>query len=157
MQVRKAGVYFCPQDARAEASMQKIFDMLSHACVVNEDPLHLHGRWINVRKRSQHAVWFDFNDICNVPRSQQDYLSLVDEFAFFFISQIPDIPASNRNIVSLFIKLVDVFYDARTPLFVASNYSLQALCRDIPAFPEYARTQSRLIEMQSEKYLANRL
>lgn len=156
-QVTKAGVYFTPQSSEADQQMQKLFDLLVQGCVVNEDPISLHGRWINVRKRAEQVVWFDFNDICNVPRSQQDYLSLVDGFQCFFVSSVPDVPATNRNILTLFIKFIDVLYDAQAPLFLSSDFTLEHLCRDVAGTPEYARTQSRLIEMQSEKYLANKL
>lgn len=157
LQVKKSGVYFQPQNDAADLNMQKLFDMLAHGSPVNEDPLNIHGRWINVRKRAEHAVWFDFNDICNVPRSQQDYLALVDKYDYFFLSHLPDVPATNRNILSLFIKFIDVLYDSRAPLFISSDHTLQNLCREIVSFPEYTRTQSRLVEMQSEKYLANKL
>lgn len=156
-QVTKAGVYFSPDDDKAEMNLTNLFSMLAHGYCVNEDPLNIHGRWINVRKRAEHIVWFDFADICQVPRSQQDYLALVERFDTFFVSHVPHIPTAHRNIVSLFIRFIDVLYDRNIPLFMSLQTSVKEMCGKIDIFPEYERTQSRLLEMQSEKYLKNRL
>jgi cell division protein ZapE len=149
----EAGVFYTPLDQAAFDNMEKTFSVLTEGTIVDELPLHIHGRWIPIKKKSSQTIWFEFADICNVPRSQQDYLTIAEQFKTVFISNIPVISSDAKDQICLFINLVDVFYDAKVRLVLSSAESIPELYhRGHHTILEYERTHSRLLEMQSTDY-----
>src|SRR6185437_616717 len=106
---------------------------------VSTEPIQINGRWIPVKKRTAHAVWFDFAVICGVPRSQNDYLVLTELFSCCFISDIPLIAEDDRNTICLFVSLVDVLYDARIKLVMSASEPVPELYARGFMIMEYAR------------------
>ena len=157
LQLRKSGVYFTPDDEGAHEKMEMLFSLIVHGAPINVEPLIVHERAINIIKRTDAVIWFHFQDICHTPRSQHDYLELSRQYKVIFISHIPVLTAQQKNTISLFIKLIDVLYDARIPVVLSAAAPVEALGQHLAQVPEFARTQSRLIEMQSEKYFAHHI
>ncbi|MFX6702151.1 AFG1/ZapE family ATPase, partial [Acinetobacter baumannii] len=79
---------------------------------LTREPINIDDRLISVVQRSTTMVWFHFHEICHMPRSQQDYVYLAEQFHTVMISDIPAIQADQDNSITYFIHLVDVFYDA---------------------------------------------
>lgn len=157
LQLKQSGVYFSPDNHHAHASMEKIFSLLVHDAIIDVDPIIILDRPIKIVKRSPDIVWFNFNDICHVPRSQQDYLEIVRNFKTVFISHVPEFQQHDKNTIALFIKMIDVFYDARIGVVFSAAVSADLLGTHLGHVADYARTQSRIIEMQSEKYFSHGL
>jgi cell division protein ZapE len=118
-----------------------------------EDPgqIIIQNRAIPFEKKSREAIWFDFEVICKLGRSQLDYLELSDIFPTIFISNIPQLQG-NEGQALLFTYLVDILYDKKTRLIVSAQVPLNEL------YPMnnkkfFMRTISRLEEMQSSEYL----
>lgn len=150
--LKEAGVFYTPLGQDADEKMQKAFDKLTSGQDIQTSPIMINGRSIPIKKRAHHVIWFDFNDICRIPRSQHDYLSIADQYKTVFISDIPIIPESARDTICLFVSLVDVLYDAKVKLVLSAAESVPELyCRGHMVL-EYARTHSRLVEMQSKDY-----
>jgi cell division protein ZapE len=105
-----------------------------------------------LKKKSNHIIWFEFSDICSIPRSQNDYLAIAKQFKTVFISDIPVIPPEAKDQICLFISLVDVFYDAKVRLVLSAAEPIPELYSRGYKILEYERTHSRLIEMQSTDY-----
>jgi cell division protein ZapE len=99
------------------------------------------------------VIWFDFNAICHPPRSQHDYLELATHYHTIFISNIPPINADAKDVINLFIRLIDILYDAKTKLVFSAAVPVEQIYPEGQFVFEFARTQSRLAEMQSENYL----
>lgn len=150
----EAGVFYTPLDKMAELSMEKSFASLSQGLAVDREPLIILGREIKVRKKAKGIVWFDFAGICQVPRSQNDYLEIAKLYQTVLISDIPVIPENAKDRISLFINLVDVFYDARVRLVLSAEQPVPELYNRGYMILEYARTHSRLLEMQTAEYFA---
>jgi cell division protein ZapE len=150
--LKNAGVFYAPDDHIALENMQHTFSALTHGKEVTSLPIEIESRLIRVIKRTDDVIWFDFSVICNVPRSQHDYLRLAAMFKTVLISHIPMIKEDQHNFITLFIRLVDVFYDAGVRLVLSAEKSVDQLYVSGRLLPDYARTQSRLIEMQSEAY-----
>jgi len=98
------------------------------------------------------VVWFKFAEICNLPRSQLDYLEIADRFRTVFISDVPCLSESSVVFVILFIQLVDVFYDRGIRLVLSAEVGLEALYPKGEMLGEFKRILSRLEEMQSLDY-----
>lgn len=152
--LKEAGVFYTPLDDIAHQNMEKTFTVLTQGEKIESSPIIIYGRPINVYKRSKKVVWFKFNDICSVPRSQKDYLELAKQYETIFISDIPIIGSNDRDKICLFIGLVDVFYDARIRLVISAAEPVEKLYDRGHMISEYTRTHSRLTEMQSTDYFA---
>jgi cell division protein ZapE len=71
-----------------------------------------------------------------------------------FLSNVPVLGIELENQARRLVALVDEFYDRGVNLIVAAHATPQALYRGGKLKFEFERTASRLIEMQSQEYLA---
>lgn len=148
----KAGIFFTPLGPAADKAMENIFQMLSGQEAVHTDPVEINGRQLQVIRATQQVFWADFADLCTVPRSQQDYIEIANRYRHVLVSNIPVIPAGAKDTICLFVNMVDVFYDARIQLVISAAEPVMNLYRRGHMLMEYARTYSRLTEMQSASY-----
>jgi len=153
--LQEAGVFYTPLDEVSAERMQKTFDVLTKGEKISEDPIHILGRDIHIIKKTNTVIWFDFNDICSIPRSQHDYLEIAKNYHTIFISNIPIISENAIDTIRLFVNLVDVFYDAGIKLIISAAESIPELYSRGNMILEYSRTHSRLLEMQSVDYFNN--
>jgi len=137
---------------KSENKLEESFYKLSVLPIMPDTQIYLSGRKIQVRCLSLNAVWFDFENICQPPRSQIDYLALSVQYKYIFISHIPQIFSWENNKISLFIKLIDVLYDHKVKLFYSSAHSVQHIYVEGIFLDQYKRTCSRLLEMQTNDY-----
>jgi cell division protein ZapE len=153
--LQEAGVFYTPLNEDSQKNMEKSFEVLTQSETISDAPVKINDRIIKIKKQSRDVIWFDFRDICSVPRSQQDYLTIADQYKTVFISDIPVIQSSERDVICLFISLVDVMYDARVRLVISAEEPVPQLYNRGYMLMEYARTNSRLLEMQSLDYFAD--
>jgi cell division protein ZapE len=150
--LKEAGVFYTPLNEESRAKIAKTFAVLTQGKKISEDPIIIHGREIKIIKKSDDTIWFDFKDICSIPRSQHDYLAIAETYQTVLISNIPVIPENEIDVIRLFVNLVDVLYDARVKLIITAAESVPELYSRGNMLLDYARTHSRLLEMQSIYY-----
>lgn len=150
--LKEAGVFYTPLGEDANQKMQTSFSTLASGEIVSEAPLSIFDREIKIKKRTRDIVWFDFAELCRVPRSQKDYLEIAKQFRIVFISDIPVISAREKDTLCLFVSLIDVFYDARVKLVMSAAEPVSQLYHRGYETLEFTRTHSRLLEMQSMDY-----
>lgn len=143
------GVFFTPHDAHAEKQLTRCFELYAHGDEEIDTTIDIETRPIRVRRVSEKIVWFSFDDICSVPRSQHDYLAIAKRYPVVIVSGIPQIPPTDITAVTYLINLVDVFYDEHTQLILSSAVPLDSIYRNGSKSFEFQRTLSRLREMQS--------
>jgi cell division protein ZapE len=141
-----------PGGAEPEAEIARIFEELKDT-EEEKQPLDVEGRRIPYRKRAGGLVWFDFAALCGGPRSYADYVDLALRFHTVLLSGVPRMSPKNADSARRFTWLVDVFYDDRVKLFVAAEAQPDELFPAGENSAEFARTASRLVEMQSAHYL----
>jgi len=100
------------------------------------------------------VIWFDFAALCEGPRAVADYIELAQSFNTVLISDVPQFSPQMENAARRFVNLVDEFYDRGVNLVLSAAVPIPDLYRGERLRAEFARTQSRLIEMQSGEYLA---
>jgi len=149
----ESGTYFFPLNADADVFMQNHFQHLTYGTLSNDSPIEIAGRPINILGQANDIVWFDFNDICQTPRSQIDYLEIAKSYSTVLISNVPQIVAHQDNQARYLINLIDVFYDARVKLILSAAVAIDQLYPQGRFNFEFERTRSRLLEMQSRAYL----
>lgn len=147
------GTYFFPLNADAELFMQQHFQHLTHDYPIQVEPLTIADRKVKILGAASDVVWFDFHDICHVPRSQMDYLEIAKDYSTVLVSNVPQITAHQDNTARYLINLVDVFYDARVKLILSAAVAIDDLYPTGRFSFEFDRTRSRLLEMQSRAYL----
>lgn len=147
-----AQAYLFPLNKEAEQALTKQFVEIDKN-IKEATELTVQNRLIPCIKSSAHAVWFKFDVICNMPRSQLDYLEIADRFDMVFISHIPQLTTNDTVCTILLIHLIDVLYDRGIGLVVSAAVPLEKLYIEGPMHTEFQRTLSRLEEMQSEDYL----
>jgi cell division protein ZapE len=151
--LQQLDVYHHPLGPQAETAMQRAFEQLAEAR--DETPvLHIEQRELRALRRAGGVVWFDFKTLCGGPRSQNDYLELAQQFHTVLLSGVPRMPPRLASEARRFTLLVDVLYDRRVKLIISAAVPPEALYEDGPLAHEFARTVSRLLEMQSGPYLA---
>ena len=121
----------------------------------DEEPLlNIEARQIAAYRKAGGVVWFDFDVLCGGPRSQNDYLEIASQFHTVFLSGVPQMSVRLASQARRFTWLVDVLYDRRVKFIMSADVDPQALYTEGPLVHEFARTVSRLYEMQSSEFLA---
>jgi cell division protein ZapE len=112
------------------------------------------GRVLHVPKRLKGVAVFSFRRLCGEPRGAADYLAVARRYHSVIIVGIPRMGPENRNEAARFVTLVDALYEHKVKLLAAADAAPGELYRAGDGAFEFERTASRLIEMQSEAYLA---
>src|SRR5690606_10757855 len=106
------------------------------------------------RMCTDNIIWFDFQDICGGPRSQNDYIELARIYHAVLISNVPVLGLKSDDQARRFIHLIDEFYDRNVKVILSAEAPIEQLYRDGMLAFEFERTKSRLLEMQSREFLA---
>lgn len=146
-------VYHCPLGPEADAALHRAFDQIAEVKDEHHE-LDVEGRVIPFVRRAGGVVWFEFDVLCGGARSHNDYLDLARRFHTVLVSNIPQLSEDDADKARRFTWLVDIFYDRKVKLIVSAAVPPEQLYRHGPFANEFARTASRLIEMQSQEYLA---
>ncbi|MFV8782256.1 cell division protein ZapE [Microbulbifer sp. SA54] len=151
-----AELYHCPLDAGANISLARSFDALivEGSEVREQVPLDIEGRSILAAKVADDVAWFEFRELCDGPRSQNDYIELAREFHTVLLANVPQFDERAESQARRFINLVDEFYDRCVKLVISAAEPLDTLYAGRHLRFEFERTKSRLQEMQSREYLA---
>lgn len=112
----------------------------------------LEGRQIQALAQAEHAIWFDFMQICGYGRGVNDYIEIANRFDYVFISNVPVFDGTNDNEAKRFIRLIDEFYDRQVGVFISAAADVMHLYQGDYLAKEFQRTQSRINEMQSQHY-----
>lgn len=150
----RAPVYLTPDDAHAEARLGQLFAELAQGAVQDNVDLHVNERVLHARRVCAQAAWFDFPALCDGPYGSADYIELARAYPTLLISGVPLFTPFNEDAAQRFVHLVDELYDRRVKLAVTAQPPVVELYDGKRLRGEFARTISRLIEMQSREYLA---
>ena len=151
--LQQAGTYLTPDDDAATAKLRHFFAESASSQVTKHHDLLVNGREVRALRCAKGIAWFEFDAICDGPRSQNDYIEIARWYPTVIVSGVPQLTADLENQARRFIALVDEFYDRRVKLILAASTDVQTLYSGSRLTFEFDRTISRLIEMQSTEYL----
>jgi cell division protein ZapE len=149
-ELEAAGVFICPPDP---AKVKQLFLQLAHGDIREKKDILLYDRPIQTIAYANNILWIEFRKLCQIPRSQMDYLIIARQWHIVILDKLEAIKASDTNIARYFINLIDIFYDMKTTLIICSDVTIDKIYPEGELISEFGRTQSRLIEMQSIQYL----
>ena len=152
--LQQARLYHWPLSESTDQSMRESFSALASDREKSNVRLRVENRMIEALKVAGDVAWFRFSSLCEGPRSQNDYIELATLFTTVLISEVPVLDVNREDAARRFISLVDEFYDRRVKLVISADQPITDLYQGQRLSFEFERTQSRLLEMQSEEYLS---
>ncbi|MDE2363080.1 MAG: AFG1 family ATPase [Hyphomicrobiales bacterium] len=149
-------LWFTPQGPAATTQLRRIFSAL--AGVERGAPGHVRvfGRDVDMPEVAHNVAFCRYEDLCLRPLGASDFVEIARVFHTLVIDGIPVLEPAKKNEVKRFIVLIDALYDHRVKLVAAAAAPPQKLYTGTEGHEafEFDRTVSRLIEMQSQEYLA---
>ncbi len=152
--LQKAGTYLAPDDDEAAERLAYFFDESASAEIADDVDLDINGRDVRAFRCAKGIAWFRFEDLCDGPRSQNDYIEIARWYPSVIVSGVPQFDSLREDQARRFVALVDEFYDRRVKLILSAAVDVNELYAGSRLSFEFERTVSRLIEMQTVEYLA---
>ncbi len=152
--LQQTHLYTVPHSSAAIDEIHRYLD--EHVTSIQQcrETLHINGREIGFQVCAEDTIWFTFGELCKTTRSQNDYLEIARLFNTLILTEIENMSAMQDDVARRFILLIDVIYDHRVKLICTAGAKAKDLYQGKKLAFEFERTSSRLIEMQSEGYLA---
>jgi cell division protein ZapE len=149
-------VWYEAVNGAADAALDDAWRRLTGGAPGSERLLSVKGRLLRVPRTAKGVARLTFRDLCEHPLGASDYLRIAREFHTLILERIPVMGYDRRNEAKRFIILIDTLYDNAVKLVASAAAEPAALYNAEDGFEvqEFRRTASRLIEMQSEDYLA---
>jgi cell division protein ZapE len=154
--LERAEIYHYPLDSGANESLLSSFMQLAPdiETITEGELVEIEGRELKSVRCDDDIVWFEFAELCDGPRSQNDYIEIAREYHAVLLSNVPVLGGSKEDQARRFVNLVDEFYDRNVKLIISAAAPIVELYSGGRLSFEFERTQSRLLEMQSHEYLA---
>ncbi len=152
--LKQAELFHYPLGEAARVSLERSYESLAVDAGSHALDMTINSRSFNALRRADDVVWFAYTELCNKPRSQNDYIELAREFHAVIVSDVPVLSRDEEDQARRFINLIDEFYDRRVKLIISAAVPIHEIYQGERLRFEFDRTESRLLEMQSEEYLA---
>lgn len=146
-------VYFTPLGKKADEFMENTFCELTGEVNAGSAVLDVGGRKLVIQKACGSVAWVNFANMCAEARGAQDYIELAKSYGTVLLSGIPKMSKEQRNEAKRFVTLIDELYEHKVKLICTAEVLPDKIYPSGDGSFEFARTVSRLIEMQSGKYL----
>ncbi len=153
-QARLSGmkVYHTPLGQQADAALDAAWGELAGG---TPHPLTLKrpGRDLVIREHLNGVARDSFEALCEAPLGPGDYLALAETIRVLILEDIPVLGREKANAAKRFVTLIDALYEAHTRLICSAAAVPEALYPEGTGAFEFARTASRLAEMQSADWV----
>ncbi len=148
-------VYFCPLGPGALARLKLLWRKVTGGDNGAAEELEVQGRVLPVPQTARGAAWFTFAELCDKPLGSADYLAIAEAYKIVFIEGVRELGEAQGNAARRFINLIDTLYDAKARVVISADTPPQGIYRFADTPVEFARTVSRLTEMQSAQWWQN--
>jgi cell division protein ZapE len=149
-------VYHHPLDEAAHDALEHAFAELTDGAAGVRATLTVKGRPLVIPRMARGVAWFSFEALCANPLGAADYLAIAERFPAVIVEGIPRLSPQQRNEARRFNILIDTLYESRILLIASAEVPPDEIYTAGDGTFEFRRTISRLIEMQSAGYIANR-
>jgi len=150
-------VYAFGDGAEVRTAMDRLWQRITGGAAGRPTSVESIGRQIPVPVAAMGAARFAFADLCEKPLGSRDFVRIAHAFDSVIIDDVPQMERTRSDAAKRFILLIDSLYDRGVKLGASFAVPLEQLGKDDKTAFEFQRTISRLIEMQSEDYLAKGL
>jgi cell division protein ZapE len=144
--------FFSPLDSSSQHALRDIF--AAHEGAQDTEPVTVTaaGRPLAARAAGTSLLWADFDQLCMASRSHHDYLDLAERWHGLILDNLHAGWLTGSHALQRLIWLIDIFYDRKRALFIASDQPIEAALNGLEGAHDLSRTLSRLAEMQSRAY-----
>lgn len=147
--------FYVGLDSQADNFLEKTFATLTNNAETEETILAMPGRQVHFKAAHGDILYSSFEELCHRALGAADYIKIAQVFNTVFIAGIPQLSKENRDQARRFVTLIDALYEQKVKIICTAAVPADQLYLDDGVF-EFKRTQSRLMEMQSEKYIQSR-
>lgn len=159
---RLAGIasWHSPLGDEATAALREVFFRLTDVPMEKADKIPSEdievgtGRSMHVPKSLKGVAALSFRRLCSEARGAPDYLALARKYHTVIMVGIPQMGPDQRNEAARFVTLIDALYEHKVKLFASAEAEPEQLYQAGDGSFEFERTVSRLMEMQSDDYMA---
>ncbi len=145
--------YHYPLGPKARQSLDTAFKGLTEDAVVGEDTITVKGRNVTSAAAGGGIARFTFAELCHEALGPADYLAIAARYHTVVLADVPKLKPKEHNEAKRFVTLIDALYEHKVKLIVAADAAPDKLYPEGETAFEFARTASRLMEMQSHDYL----
>ncbi len=146
--------YVTPLDGESELFLLNSWNLLTGGEMSRRLDIKVQGRTLRIDKHYSGVAWLTFDELCARALGAEDYLELAKLCHTLLLQNIPRMSAEDRNEAKRFVTLIDALYEHKVKLLCSAEVLPEQLYPAGDGAFEFARTASRLIEMQSASYLA---
>ncbi len=146
--------YMFPRNGASDDFLLESWKALTHGAPNAPLRIEIDGRILRLDKHAHGVAWLTFAELCMRPLGAGDYLELCNYCHTILLQGVPRLAREDRNEAKRFVTLIDTLYDRRVKLIITAETAPVGIYETGDGTFEFARTVSRLIEMQSEAYLA---
>ena len=147
-----AQVWFAPASGAAKAAISRIWTDLTGGDSGHPLRLPVNGRELVLEHVHNGVARASFWELCARPLGPADFLALAGAVRVLVLEDIPHLSASNYNEAKRFVTLIDTLYEARVRLICSAADEPERLYVEGAGAFEFARTASRLREMQGAEW-----
>jgi cell division protein ZapE len=147
--------WYTPVDGRAERALDAAFAELAGASRGTPEDLTVLGHRVEIAETLRGVARCEFDALCGRALGPADYLAIAARYHTLVLDGIPRLGPENFDRARRFITLVDALYERRCKLVASAAAPPDGLYERGENAAMFERTASRLIEMQSQAYLAS--
>lgn len=152
--LKEIGTFYYISSNISKKQLEAHFQQISGVNAISDRKnIFINHRHIPVVRWTRDVVWFDFNELCNTPRSSEDYRQIATFFHTVFISDIPVMNKDMDDAARRFINMIDTFYDIHINIVVSAEANVEDLYLGEKLEFEFQRAVSRIKEMQTLDYI----
>ena len=141
-------VYFHPAGT-AKGRMSAIWADLTGGAAGEVLRLAVNGRTVEVPRFANGVGRASFWELCAKPLGPADFLAIAGAVRVLMLEDIPSLSSQNYNEAKRFVTLIDALYEAKVRLIASAADVPERLYIEGEGSFEFARTASRLREMQA--------
>lgn len=148
-----ARTYHSPLGAAADAALDRAFAALTDGAEGRPAALEAAGRRLDIPAAARGVARFRFAELCERPLGAPDYLAIADAYHAVVLAGVPVLTPARADHARRLMTFVDALYERRGMLVVSAEAAPDGLCPAARGAPDFERTASRLVEMQSAAYI----
>ncbi|WP_279133256.1 cell division protein ZapE [Photobacterium phosphoreum] len=150
----QAKIYYSPLGQQADDNLARYFEQLTFEPRYATKDIMINRRPVTAQREARGVVQFSFQQLCQTARSQNDYIEIAQLYHTVLVADVMVMEEQHQDAARRFIAMVDEFYERNVTLIISAAAPVTELYIKGRLLFEFERCCSRLIEMQSEQYLA---
>lgn len=153
VRIKDMAVYHMPLSGQSDRELDQMFKVLTDQDEGAPEKVTVQqGRTLPVSQAAMGVARFGFAELCEEALGAADYLAIARAYHTVILAGIPQMGPDQRNAAKRFVTLIDALYDNGIKLICSAQVRPEELYETGDGTFDFARTASRLIEMQSHDY-----